>query len=880
MSHEHHEMPPTALDPVCGMTIDPAKAAATSTYRGETVYFCMPGCKTKFDANPEAYAGKLAKPNSGGAEAGGKVLDPVCGMMIDPAKAAAKSRYHAQTVYFCMEGCKRKFDAHPAKYWDPEKNVPRVPRDEKPAHDHGGTANYVCPMDPEVSQNTPGSCRKCGMALEPEMPSFGATKTEWTCPMHPEVVRDKPGNCPKCGMALEPRTVEVEEKENPELVMMRRRLVISAILTVPLLVIAMRELIPGDPLSALASTAAFVWIEFALATPVVLWGGWPFFERAWQSVVNRSLNMFTLIGLGTGVAWVYSAIAATAPGIFPDSFRGEGGTVGVYFEAAAAIVTLVLVGQVLELRARSQTGAAIRALLGLAPKTARRVDEKGNEKDVPLDQVRPGDRLRIRPGEKVPVDGTVIDGTSSIDESMVTGEPIPVEKKPGDRVIGATVNRNGSLVMEAERVGSDTLLAQIVQMVAAAQRSRAPIQRLADVVAGWFVPAVVAASVLTFVVWAIVGPQPRFAHAILNAVAVLIIACPCALGLATPMSIMVASGRGAGNGVLFRNAEAIEVLKQVDTLVVDKTGTLTEGRPKLVSLVSLDGIDEKEMLQYAATLEKASEHPLAEAIVAGAAKRGIGLLKVDHFESVTGKGVVGSVDGRRVALGNEALFHEVVVKPGELPKRAEELRHDGQTVMMVALDGRPAGLIGVADPIKEGTPEAIRALHEEGLRIVMLTGDSRTTAEAVARRLGIDEIVAEVLPDQKAGEVERLQKEKRFVAMAGDGINDAPALARAQVGIAMGTGTDVAMESAGVTLVKGDLRGILRARRLSVETMKNIRQNLFFAFVYNALGVPIAAGVLYPVFGLLLSPMIAAAAMSFSSVSVITNALRLRKVEL
>ena len=875
MSDPHQIDAAEVLDPVCGMTIDPAKAAAKSHYRGETIYFCMEGCKKKFDADPEKYIGALhpEEPSSRGTEEPDKVLDPVCGMTIDPAKAAAKSTYRGEKVYFCAEGCKRKFDANPEKYLrepeDPRTRGPEVPG-----------ARYVCPMDPEISEEAPGACSKCGMALEPEMPSLATTKTEWTCPMHPEVVQDHPGNCPKCGMALEPRTVDVEEEENPELVMMRRRLIVSAILTVPLLVIAMRELIPGDPIGAIASARTFTWIEFALSTPVVLWGGWPFFVRGWQSIVNRSLNMFTLIGLGTGVAWVYSAIAAIVPEIFPASFRGEGGTVGVYFEAAAAIVTLVLVGQVLELRARSQTGAAIRALLGLAPKTARRIDVKGNEADVPLDLVKPGDRLRIRPGEKVPVDGTVIDGTSSVDESMVSGESIPVEKKPGDRVIGATVNGNGSLVMEAERVGSDTLLSQIVQMVAAAQRSRAPIQKLADIAAGWFVPAVVGASVITFVVWALVGPQPRFAHAILNAVAVLIIACPCALGLATPMSIMVASGRGASAGVLFRNAEAIEVLKKVDTLVVDKTGTLTEGKPKLVSVASLDGVDDTEMLQLAATLERASEHPLAEAIVAGATRRGIKLLKVDRFESVTGKGVVGTVDGRRVALGNEALFDEIAIEPGEMTKRADELRRDGQTVMMVALDDQPAGLLGVADPVKEGTVDAIRALHGEGLRIVMLTGDNRTTADAVARRLGIDEVVAGVLPEGKSAVIEQLQKEKRFVAMAGDGINDAPALARAQVGIAMGTGTDVAMESAGVTLVKGDLRGILRARRLSDETMKNIKQNLFFAFVYNSIGVPIAAGVLYPVFGLLLSPMIAAAAMSFSSVSVITNALKLRRVEL
>jgi Cu+-exporting ATPase len=622
------------------------------------------------------------------------------------------------------------------------------------------------------------------------------------------------------------------------------------------------------------------WVQFALATPVVLWGGWPFLVRGWQSIVNRSLNMFTLIGLGVSVAYVFSVIAKLFPEVFPPSFRDAMGGVPVYFEAAAAITTLVLLGQVLELRARSQTGAAIKALLGLAPKTARRLREDGSEEDVPLDQVQVGDRLRVRPGEKVPVDGLLIEGASAIDESMVTGEPIPVEKHSGDRVIGATVNGTGSFVMRAERVGAETLLAQIVQMVADAQRSRAPIQKLADVVSGYFVPAVVAIAGFTFFVWSMWGPQPRMAHGLVNAVAVLIIACPCALGLATPMSIMVATGRAAQSGVLFKNAEAIEIMRKVDTLVVDKTGTLTEGKPKLVSVVTAAGIEEQTFLRLAASLERGSEHPLAAAIVAGAQERGAILTDAVAFESLTGKGVTGEVDGHKVSLGNRALLDELKIDPGQLATKAESLRADGQTVMFLAVDGKAAGLIGVADPIKQTTPEAIRQLHEEGIRIVMLTGDSRTTAEAVARTLNIDEVVAEVLPNQKVDAVKKFQAEGRFVAMAGDGINDAPALAQAQVGIAMGTGTDVAMKSAGVTLVKGDLRGIVRARVLSRMTIGNIKQNLFFAFVYNSLGVPLAAGVLYPFFGILLSPMIAAAAMSFSSVSVIANALRLRRASI
>jgi Cu+-exporting ATPase len=718
------------------------------------------------------------------------------------------------------------------------------------------------------------------MALDPESVPMAATRTQYTCPMHPEIERDAPGDCPICGMALEPVTVTVEEQENPELVDMSRRFWVSAVLTLPLLVIAMGGMIPGLSFEWIGSPRTLAWLELALATPVVLWGGWPFFQRGWASLVNRHLNMFTLIALGTGVAYAYSVIATSAPDLFPEAFRDASGRVAVYFEAAAMIVTLVLVGQVMELRARHRTGAAIRALLGLAPKTARRLNADGSEEDVPLEQVHVGDRLRVRPGEKVPVDGVVAEGNSTVDESMISGEPIPVQKVPGDSVVGATVNGTGSLVIEAERVGADTMLAQIVQMVSQAQRSRAPIQKLADVVAGYFVPAVMAVAVVTFIVWALIGPAPAMAYAVINAVAVLIIACPCALGLATPMSIMTATGKGATAGVLFKDAEAVEVMGQVQTLVVDKTGTLTEGKPRLVSVKPVTGTDEATLLRLAATLERGSEHPLAEAIVAGASARGLELGALSAFDSLTGKGVTGEVDGRRVGLGNRRLLEDLGIDPGELAEQADNARAQGDSVMFVTVDGQAAGLVGVADPIKESTPSAIAALHQEGVRIIMLTGDSETTARAVANSLGLDDVIAGVLPDQKAREIKRLQDQGDVVAMAGDGINDAPALAQAHVGIAMGTGADVAMESAGVTLVKGDLRGIVRARRLSRATMRNIRQNLFFAFAYNSVGVPLAAGVLFPFFGILLSPMIAAAAMSLSSVSVISNALRLNRVKL
>jgi len=741
-----------------------------------------------------------------------------------------------------------------------------------------GKATYTCPMHPDVRRDAPGSCPKCGMALERVVPQQASHATEWTCPMHSEIVRDAPGTCPICGMALEPRTVAAApSEESAELADMTRRLWIATVFTVPLLVLAMGEYLPGMPMASWFSMRTRNLIELGLATPVCLWSAWPFYVRAVQSVKNRSLNMFTLIGLGVSVAFLYSVIATFVPQIFPESFR-EGGEVEVYFEAAGVITALILLGQVLELRARSRTNAAIRQLLGMAAKSARRLRDDGSEEDVPLDAVQVGDRLRVRPGEKVPVDGVVLTGVTSIDESMVTGESIPVEKGPGDKVIGATINGTGGLVMRAEKIGAETLLSRIVAMVAEAQRSRAPIQKLADLVSGYFVPIVVGIAVVTFAVWSLVGPEPRMAHALINAVAVLIIACPCALGLATPMSIMVATGKGATMGVLFKNAEAIEVLRTVDTLVVDKTGTLTEGKPKLVSVVADASIDESTLLRLAASLERGSEHPLAAAIVKGAESRGLTLADAGRFESVTGKGVRGTVDGREVALGNRALLTSLGIELGGLATRADALRGDGQTVMFVAIDGMLAGLVGVADPIKASTPDAIGALHRAGVRIVMLTGDNETTARAVAKRLGIDEIRAEVLPDQKVDEVKRLQAAGRVVAMAGDGVNDAPALAQAQVGIAMGTGTDVAMESAGVTLVKGDLRGIARAMTLSRRTMRNIKENLFFAFVYNALGVPIAAGVLYPAFGLLLSPIIAAAAMSFSSVSVVGNALRLRRV--
>jgi Cu+-exporting ATPase len=754
--------------------------------------------------------------------------DPVCGISVDPAASTHHAEHAGHTHYFCGRRCRERFEADPARYLKPAPAAPRP-----------------------------------------------TGKAQWTCPMHPQILRDEPGSCPICGMALEPTTPAADDEANPELRDMTRRFWVAVALSAPLVAIAMTEhaasLLPGR---------AAVWLQLVLATPAVLWCGRPFFERGWASLVHRRLNMFTLIMLGTGVAYGYSLAASLLPGIFPASFRLPDGTVPVYFEPAAVIVTLVLLGQVLELRARAQTGSAIRALLDLAPKTARIVRHDGAEADVPLDQIVAGDRLRVRPGEKVPVDGVVLDGASNVDEAMITGEPLPVEKAPGDKVTGGTVNGTGSFVMRADRVGSDTLLARIVHLVAEAQRSRAPIQALADTVSGWFVPGVIAAAAITFTVWAVFGPAPAMGFALVNAVAVLIIACPCALGLATPVSIMVGTGRGARAGVLAKNAQALELMEKVDTLVVDKTGTLTEGKPRLAAVCAISGVDENELLRLAASLERASEHPLAAAIVEGAEERGLKLATPAEFQSETGKGITGLVEERRVAVGNPALFTNLGIDTGDLAERAEALRQDGQTVMLVAVDGRPAGLVAVADPVKPNAAEALAALRAEGLRLVMLTGDSRTTAQAVGSRLGIEEIVAEMLPDQKARVVRDIQQQGHRVAMAGDGINDAPALAQAEIGIAMGTGADIALESAGLTLVKGDLNGIVRARRLSRAVMRNIRQNLFFAFVFNTLAIPVAAGVLYPAFGLLLNPMIASAAMSMSSVLVIGNALRLRSVRL
>ncbi|RFC38529.1 MAG: Cu+-exporting ATPase [Candidatus Nitrotoga sp. LAW] len=797
--------------------------------------------------------------------------DPVCGMKVD-SESGRSLEYTGKRYYFCSQHCVEKFSADPDKYLNPVMPVPTIATPSA-----GG---YTCPMHPEVHQATPGSCPKCGMALEPVDTLSGKLDvTEYVCPMHPQIVRSEPGDCPICGMALELRTVAAKE-ENPELDDMTRRFWISTVLAVPVFVMAMAADMWMGFSPQMISFTHLQLVEFLLATPVVLWGGWPFFQRGWASLVNRHLNMFTLISLGVGVAWSYSVIGTFLPDIFPAMLRREDGTLPIYFEAAATITVLVLLGQVLELKARSRTNTAIKLLLGLAPKTARIVRSDGKEEDILLEQVQAGDLLRVRPGEKIPVDGQVVEGSSSIDESMVTGEPIPVEKQQGERLIGATLNGTGGLLMRAEKVGADTLLAQIIHMVSEAQRSRAPIQRLADTVSGYFVPAVMLVALLAFGIWMFWGPEPRFAHAIVAAVSVLIIACPCALGLATPISIMVGTGRGATAGVLIKNAETLEIMEKVNTLVTDKTGTLTEGKPKLTSIVALQGFLDNDILQLGASLERASEHPLAAAIIRGAEQRSLALAEVKDFQSISGKGITGLVAGRKVAIGNQKLFVESGIEMAALLERADALRAEGQTVMFVAVDDKPAGLIGVADPIKESTLEAVQALQAAGLELVMLTGDSRATADVVARKLGIKRVVAEVLPEQKAEIVKQLQAAGRIVAMAGDGINDAPALAQAQVGIAMGTGTDVAMQSAGVTLIKGDLNGIVRARRLSQATMRNIRQNLFFAFAYNMLGVPVAAGLLYPFFGILLSPMIAAAAMSFSSVSVISNALRLSRVKL
>lgn len=795
------------------------------------------------------------------------VTDPVCGMTINPDTAPGKSNFGGSTYFFCNPSCKSKFDANPERY------VQGQPDREHPAQTTGLEAEYTCPMHPEVRQTGPGICSKCGMGLEP-VSGASSTKVEYICPMHPEVVSDHPGICPKCGMALEPRTVQLDESPNPELIDMSRRFWVGLALGLPVFVIAMSDMVPNNPLHRYAEILN--WVQLLLSTPIVFWCGWPFFHRALLSVRNASPNMFTLIALGVGAAYIYSFFATAFPSWFPAGFRGEHGMVMPYFDTAVVVTVLVLLGQVLEQKARSKTSGAIRKLLGLAPKTARLVKDDGTEIDIPVSNVQTEQLLRVRPGEKIPVDGLVVEGTSSVDESMISGEPIPVEKEPGGKVIGATINGTGSLLIRAEKVGSDTLLAQIVKMVGEAQRSRAPIERVVDQVSHYFVPAVIGISVITFVAWSLWGSEPKAAHGLINAVSVLIIACPCALGLATPMSIMVGVGRGAEYGTLVKNAEALEVLERADTLVVDKTGTLTEGKPRLIKIEVSSGISKDDLLVLVASLEKGSEHPLADAIVKGAEERGVKLETTTNFRSLTGKGVMGRVNGQEVALGNIALMNDLKVDVEDQEAKAEQLRDQGQTVMFVVVDGQFAGLIVVADSIKATAREAIKQLHQAGLRVIMLTGDSRKTAQAVARELEIDEVVAEVLPDQKSAVIKKLQDEGHIVAMAGDGINDAPALAQAHIGIAMGSGTDIAIESADVTLLKGDLRGIVRARRLSIATMRNIRQNLFLAFAYNVASVPVAAGVLYPFFGILISPIWASVAMTLSSLSVVGNAIRLR----
>ncbi|CAN7200639.1 heavy metal translocating P-type ATPase [Phyllobacterium sp. LjRoot231] len=805
-------------DPVCGMTVDPEAGKPTAEHGGRLFHFCSSGCQSKFTNDPVAYL---------------EAIDPVCGMKVDRASARHFLRHEGEKYYFCSAGCLAKFENAPQDYLG-----------DRPA------------------------------------PKPMPAGTQYTCPMHPEIVRDGPGSCPICGMALEPMGIPTgDEGPNPELVDFTRRFWISAVCSVPLLLITMGPML-GLLLRAWIGESLATWLEFVLATPVVVWAAIPFFERAWASFVNRSPNMWTLIAIGVGAAYAFSVVATFLPDIFPHSFRMHGGSVPVYFEAAAVIVTLVFLGQILELKARERTGSAIRALLDLAPKTARRVAADGTETDVPLDEVVTGDRLRVRPGESVPVDGIVLEGHSSIDESMLTGEALPVEKTENDIVTGGTLNRNGTLLMKAEKVGADTVLSQIVGMVASAQRSRAPIQGLADRVAAWFVPTVVLVAIVAFIVWSLIGPEPSMIYGLVAAVSVLIIACPCALGLATPMSIMTATGRGAQAGVLIKDAEALERFAAVDTLIVDKTGTLTEGKPKLTDLVAQPGFAEDELLTLAASLEKGSEHPLAEAIVEGAKARNLTLPDATGFGAVTGKGVSGTVRDKSVALGNKAMMQDIGADVSQLVEQADQLRALGKSALFIAVDGRAAGIVAVADPVKATTVEAIRLLHKAGLKIIMATGDNAVTAYAVARTLGIDEVRADLAPEGKKQLIDELRAKGAKVAMAGDGVNDAPALAAADVGIAMGTGADVAMQSAGITLVKGDLNGIVRARHLADATIRNIKQNLFFAFVYNVLGVPVAAGVLYPIFGLLLSPMLAAAAMSLSSVSVIANALRLRTVKL
>uniref|UniRef100_UPI0002E1F037 heavy metal translocating P-type ATPase n=1 Tax=Bradyrhizobium sp. (strain ORS 278) TaxID=114615 RepID=UPI0002E1F037 len=835
-----HALTAKVKDPVCGMSVDPATSTHRFEHDGRTFHFCCAGCRTKFAADPAKYLAPAAASATTGACCGGhehhahdaaKVMDPVCGMSVDPATSKHRFDHQGHTFHFCSAGCRTKFAADPATYLETR-------------------------------------------APPPEMPAG----TIYTCPMHPQIRQEGPGTCPICGMALEPDVISLDDAPNPELADMTKRFWIGAVLAAPVVVLEMGGHIVGG--HGLIDPVLSTWIQFALATPVVLWAGWPFFVRGWQSVQTRNLNMFTLIAMGTGVAYVYSVIATLMPQAFPPAFRGHGGTVAVYFEAASVITILVLLGQVLELRAREATSGAIKALLQLAPKTARRLDADGNDHEVEIAELAAGDRLRVRPGEKVPVDGIILEGRSSLDESLVTGESMPVTKDEGERVIAGTLNQTGSFVMRADKVGRETLLSQIVQMVADAQRSRAPIQRLADQVAGWFVPTVIAAAITAFIAWYAFGPEPRFAFGLVAAVSVLIIACPCALGLATPMSIMVGVGRGAEAGVLIKSAEALERLEKVDTLVVDKTGTLTEGKPKVTGIVTAQGVDEAEAIRLAASVERASEHPLAEAIVRHATERKIKLDDVKNFDAPTGKGASGEVDGKAVVLGNPTYLASLGIITDTLGVASKRLREDGATVITMAVDGKPAALFAIADPVKASTPDALKALAADGIKVIMLTGDNRTTATAVARKIGITEVEAEVLPEQKSAVVARLRASGKVVAMAGDGVNDAPALAAADVGIAMGTGTDVAMESAGVTLLQGDLGGIARARKLSAAVMSNIRQNLFFAFIYNAAGIPIAAGILYPVFGILLSPIIAAAAMSLSSVSVVGNALRLRAARL
>ena len=852
-------------DPVCGMRVNPAQSRFSHEHAGETYYFCCGGCQTAFKSDPTQFlTNDVAAPGPAAA------IDPVCGMTVDPATGPVSHEHAGETYYFCCDGCRTKFQADPARYLSPD------PVEDSPVPPPGTW--FVCPMDPEVRESRAGACPQCGMALEAELGAADMLAgVEYTCPMHPKVVRKAPGSCPTCGMALEARGVTPTEPPNPELDDMTRRFRIAAVIGLPVFALAMTEMVIGGQPGAI-SRATSNWIQLVCATPVVLWAGWPFFERAWASVVNSSPNMFTLIALGVGSAYLYSVAATVVPGLFPEGFHMAGG-VEPYFDTAVVVVALVLLGQVLELRARGRTGAALRALLGLAPAMARRVVGQ-REEDVPLGVVQTGDLLRVRPGERVPVDGRVVEGRSAVDESMLTGEPLPVEKVAGATVVGATLNGSGTLLITAERVGAQTLLAQIVTMVSEAQRSRAPIQRLADRLAQFFVPAVVTVAVLAFVGWSLWGPDPRLALALVSSVAVLIIACPCALGLATPMAIMVGTGRGAGVGVLIKNAEALETLERVNTVVVDKTGTLTEGKPVLATMVPVEGVTEAELLTTAAALERGSEHPLAAAVTNAANDRGLTLPPVIDFEAEVGRGVRGVVRGRAVLLGTTALLAAHDVATVSLNERADLLRREGQTVVYVAVDGVLAGLLGVADPVKPTTLEAVEQLRANGMRVVMVTGDNRLTAEAVASKLGIDEVVAGVLPADKRRIVAERQAAGEVVAMAGDGINDAPALAEAAVGIAMGTGTDVAIESAGVTLVRGDLRAIVQARRLSRATMRNIRQNLFLAFVYNAVGVPVAAGVLYPLTGVLITPMWASAAMTLSSLSVIANALRLRHVEL